>query len=418
MDNTDTTPIKAQSNHDLVVKDNLTEKGCKKTKLGWIPEDWEFDTIENSLIIENNLRKPISEEVRKSMQGNYPYYGPTKIQDYINEFQYEGEYALIAEDGDHFLKYKDFPMTQLVYGKFNVNNHAHAIKGTAKCTTKWFYWFYNRRSIFSHLTRQGAGRYKLNKASLSKMKIAYPRLKEQNMIIEILETWDFAIQNLDDLITKKELQKKGLMQQLLTGKTRLKRFEDDWRLIKFRNIYKPKKVKAGDKKYLVLSVTKNGIVSQADYFNKEIASADTSPYLVVEKGDLAMSGLNFWMGAVDVLEDYEIGIISPAYKVFQIKNPEIDHLFMRYFVRSECFLKALVGASVQGASVVRRNLDKESLEEWDFKLPAMKEQNAIAKTLQCADKELTTLIQKLNFLKEQKKGLMQQLLTGKKRLKF
>src|SRR5690606_15579760 len=119
---------------------------------------------------------------------------------YINEFNYDGEYALIAEDGDHFLKYREQPMTLLASGKFNVNNHAHVIKGTEHCLTKWFYWFYNRRSIYSHITRQGAGRYKLNKAALERLYIAFPAIWEQNVIIQILDAWDEAIEKTQKLI--------------------------------------------------------------------------------------------------------------------------------------------------------------------------------------------------------------------------
>ena len=62
------------------------------------------------------------------MQGAYPYYGPTSVLDFISEHRLDGEYVLIGEDGDHFLKYSKWNMTQLVSGKFNVNNHAHVMR--------------------------------------------------------------------------------------------------------------------------------------------------------------------------------------------------------------------------------------------------------------------------------------------------
>ena len=99
------------------------------------------------------------------MSGSYPYYGPTCVQGWINEYRIEGEHALIGEDGDHFLKWHDQAMTLLVTGKFNVNNHAHIVRGT-KNLTAWFYWFFANRDISSYLTRQGAGRYKLTKTTL------------------------------------------------------------------------------------------------------------------------------------------------------------------------------------------------------------------------------------------------------------
>ncbi len=264
---------------------------------------------------------------------------------------------------------------------------------------------------------QGAVRTNIGQGDLSLVKIGIPPLSEQKAIARILKTCDEVIQITKQLIIQIKLRKKWLMQQLLSGKKRLNGFDVEWSFIKFKEIYTPIKENAGHKKYLVLSVTKNGIVSQAEYFNKKITSEDTSTYLVVKEGNMVMSGLNFWMGSIDVLSEYESGMVSPAYKVFEIHHVKISPAFMRSFVRSEFMLQCLIGSSVVGASVVRRNMDKETLEEWSFKLPSIEEQTAIAKILQAADNEISILNLKAEKLQEMKKGLMQQLLTGKIRIK-
>lgn len=391
--------------------------GYKQTAIGIIPEDWEVKPVGDAFNICNNLRLPISQDERKKIQGVYPYYGPTKIQGYIDNYRIEGKYALIGEDGDHFLKWKELQMTLLVEGKFNVNNHAHIIQGVENLT-EWFFYYFNHKELTPYLTRQGAGRYKLTKDALSKIPCLLAPVDEQQKIVEILFTWDNTIEKITALIAQKELFKKALMQQLLSGKKRLSEYKTEWSYVRFKEIYSKIKEKAGDRKLMVLSVTKSGIVSQAEYFNKEIASEDTSPYLVMKKGDMVLSGLNFWMGSIDVLTEYESGMVSPAYKVFEIVNKNISPEFMKYFVRSNLMLQALIGASVIGASIVRRNMDRETLEEWSFHLPDYNEQKAIAKVLQGADDELKLLKKKLEQLKEQKKGLMQQLLTGKIRVKI
>ncbi|MCB2196982.1 MAG: restriction endonuclease subunit S [Bacteroidetes bacterium] len=394
---------------------NKNRKGYKETKVGWIPVDWEVKTISEAFQICNHLRYPISQEERSKIQGDYPYYGPTKIQDYINEYRLNGTYALLGEDGDHFLKWKEQPMTLLVSGKFNVNNHAHVIKGVENLT-EWFFYYFNHKPLTPYLTRQGAGRYKLTKDSLKSIPCAIPKVNEQKKIIQLISSWDKAIELNRKLIIQKELQKKWLIKVLLTGKQRLNGCNNDWSFIRFKEIFSPIKEKANGRIFKILSVTKEGIISQSDYFKKEIASEDTSKYLVVRKGNMVMSGLNFWMGSIDVLSKYEEGIVSPAYKVFKIYNQDISIDFMKFFTRSEIMKKALIGSSVQGASIVRRNLDNEILQEWDFYLPNLAEQEQIAKVLQLADKETELLQVKLDSLISQKKGLMQQLLTGKKRL--
>lgn len=164
----------------------------KQTEIGEIPESWEVSTIGDACEIRNNLRKPLSAKIRSQMEGPYPYYGPTKQQDSINEYRVEGKHVLIGEDGDHFLKYDDmnWSMTQLVDGQFNVNNHAHIIKGKERCLTEWVHHYFRNRDIVDFLTRQGAGRYKLRKATLLELKIAIPPLSEQKSIIVQLNSVD------------------------------------------------------------------------------------------------------------------------------------------------------------------------------------------------------------------------------------
>jgi type I restriction enzyme S subunit len=86
-------------------------QGFRRTEAGVIPEDWVVKNVRDSFEVCNQLRLPISQSVRKQMTGPYPYYGPTSIQGWINEYRVEGEYALIGEDGDHFLKWQSQPMT-------------------------------------------------------------------------------------------------------------------------------------------------------------------------------------------------------------------------------------------------------------------------------------------------------------------
>ena len=265
---------------------------------------------------------------------------------------------------------------------------------------------------------ESTGVPQLTAPQIANIQVLFPPLAEQRKIAEVLGVWDEAIEKQARLIEKLALRKRALMQRLLSAKLRLPGFSEPWKNVKFCELF-TKSIKTAEplKKYEVLSVTKEGIVAQKSYFNKDIASEDTSKYIVVERGDLAMSGLNFWMGSCHILTNFDEGIISPAYKVFKVtEHNNID--FIRDFVRSSMFLQALQGCSVIGASIVRRNLDKEMLYEWTFKIPSLKEQTAIAEVLTAADREIELAKEKLERLRRQKRGLMQQLLTGKKRVKY
>jgi type I restriction enzyme S subunit len=186
--------------------------------LGRIPKEWRIGTVGKDCRIHNSFRKPLSAEVRENMKGKYPYYGPTGILDYINEFRVEGKYVLIGEDGDHFLKFKTQEMTLLINGKFNVNNHAHILEGKDECITEWIHCFFCHRDITYHLTRQGAGRFKLNKAALSNLQIVIPNKDEQIRIIEKVDEIRRYIKCEEETLNNFRKLKDGLMQDLLTGK--------------------------------------------------------------------------------------------------------------------------------------------------------------------------------------------------------
>lgn len=163
----------------MVNKSAYSDLELMQSRIIMIPSGWMFSYVGKVFSIKNNLRQPISEEIRAKNAGRHPYFGPTKKQGYIDAYEQDGHYALIREDGDHFLKYENQSMTQLVVGKCRVNNHAHIIEGTNEATREWFYYYFMHRDIFSFLSSQGAGQYKLNKASLEKTSLIAPPLGEQ-----------------------------------------------------------------------------------------------------------------------------------------------------------------------------------------------------------------------------------------------
>ena len=152
------------------------------------------------------------------MQGIYPYFGPTSVLDWINEYRVEGQFVLIGEDGDHFLKFETQLMTLLVDGKYNVNNHAHILCGRGDCSTPWIHTFFCQRNLKRHLLHQGAGRLKLNQASLRSIPMAVPSPDEQKEIGKMLAQFDERIEAEARELEKRKQLKSGLMTDLLTGR--------------------------------------------------------------------------------------------------------------------------------------------------------------------------------------------------------
>ena len=396
--------------------------GFKSTPLGLIPESWEIKLVGDAFQICNNLRYPINAEIRKTIQGIYPYYGPTKIQDHINEYRVDGKYALIGEDGDHFLKWKEFPMTLLVVGKFNVNNHAHLVKGD-KNLTEWFYYYFNHKELTQYLTRQGAGRYKLTKESLSKIPCLIPPILTQSAIIDLLTTWDSIISKNTELIAHKELQKKWLMQQLLTGKRRVPGFGGEWITVRMKEVFDRVTRKNDEVNTNVVTISaQRGFVRQTDFFNKSIASEILDNYFLVEKGEFCYNksySNGYPWGAIKRLTDFEKAVVTTLYICFKVKDSmKSSGEFFEHFFEANLLDNGLTKIAHEGGRAHGLlNVTPGDFFELKITIPSDEEQTAIARILQAADKEISLLKTKLDKLKEQKKGLMQVLLTGKKRLK-
>ena len=398
-------------------------EGYKKTKVGVIPDMWRCYQIHECLSICNHERKPISEDVRKTIPGPYPYYGPTQAQGYIATYESEGPAVLIGEDGDHFLKYKDREMTMYVDGKYTVNNHAHVLRGTELCETKWFYYAYQHKSLFDAITRQGAGRYKLTKEVLIKLPLQCPPIEEQKKIISILNTQDKVIKLKEKRLAEKQRQKKHLMQQLLTGKKRLPGFSEEWKIKPLKKLTEKQKKKNNGFQYrLVLSNSaQHGIVSQDQEFDKEIANEERiDGYYIVIPGAFVYNpriSVTAPCGPINVNETGETGIMSPLYTVFTISSPQISQDFLKYYFQSSCWYKYVKRVANYGARHDRISISDGDFFDMPIPLPTKEEQNYIAKVLSAADREIELLQQDIEQEKEKKKALMQLLLTGIVRVK-
>lgn len=203
-------------NPDIPMKDS----GVKW--LGDIPEHWEFKKVGYACQIDNNLRTPIDRQTRMDLVGEYPYYGPTGVLNLINRFNVDGKYFLLGEDGDHFLKFKEKPMTILVTGKFNVNNHAHLIKGKGSCTTEWACLYFEHLDLAPWLIKQGVGRYKLRKETLVDIPILVPPQSEQEVILNYINqkklTFERLISKAEQLVEMLKERRIALISAAVTGK--------------------------------------------------------------------------------------------------------------------------------------------------------------------------------------------------------
>jgi type I restriction enzyme S subunit len=151
--------------------------------------DWKAFTVGELTINHDAKRIPVKEADRKS--GEYPYYGASGIVDWVDQYIFDGEFLLVAEDGEN-LRSRKTPVAFMAKGKFWVNNHAHIIQGNEKADTRFLSYLLEGRDISGYLT--GSTIPKLSQGSLNAIELEVPEVGEQKAIANILGTLDDKIE--------------------------------------------------------------------------------------------------------------------------------------------------------------------------------------------------------------------------------
>lgn len=155
------------------------------------PSEWRVETIGDICEIHDSKRIPLSSEQRRDRKGPYPYYGANNIQDSIDEFIFDFDAVLLAEDGGYYDEYETRDIAQYATGRYWVNNHAHILTGSESLDTRFLYYSLVRKNICPWINT--GTRAKLNQADLRQIEIAVPPLPEQKQIAEILSGIDTGI---------------------------------------------------------------------------------------------------------------------------------------------------------------------------------------------------------------------------------
>lgn len=260
----------------------------------------------------------------------------------------------------------------------------------------------------------------INSSDVRKLKIPLPSLPEQKAIARVLSTADAAIHTTEKLIAQKELRKKWLMQQLLSGKKRLKGFENTkWKIQPLENFIKPivREVPKPNVPYLGIGLRSHGKGTFLKH-DEQPEKNSMDKFYVVRPNDLIVNITFAWEQAIAIVRPEDDGALAshrfPTYTFIEEKgHPD----FFRFFILQPR-MKFMLEMISPGGAGRNRVMSKSDFIKLEFLLPEYKEQTAIAQVLQGADKEISLLKVKAERLKEQKKGLMQVLLTGKVRLKL
>ncbi len=264
----------------------------------------------------------------------------------------------------------------------------------------------------------------INQVALKSLKIALPPLPEQRAIAKALSLMDIAINKNNQLIAQKELRKKWLMQNLLTGKKRLKGFSGEWKTCRLKEVFDRITRKNVECNTNVITISaQRGFVKQTDFFNKKVASATLENYFLVKKGEFCYNksySNGYPKGATKRLNDFDKAVVTTLYICFGIKSEsKSSGDFFEQFFEANYLDRGLTKIAHEGGRAHGLlNVTPSDFFSLKITIPQFDEQTAIAKVLQAADKEIELLKAKTDKLREQKKGMMQVLLTGKKRLNY
>jgi type I restriction enzyme S subunit len=281
--------------------------------------------------------------------------------------------------------------------------------------SEYLYFFLQTQTrFFRERLAPGVGQPNLNTELIGSVPIALPPESEQGKISQILQRCDAAQEKIEAIAAAKAERKRGLMQQLLTGQTRFKEFKGErWRTYRLGELF-TERIEIGRTDLPLVAITgQNGVVPRDSLTKRDNSSEDKSKYLRITPGDIGYNTMRMWQGVAG-LSQIE-GIVSPAYTIC-IPSKQIDAQFAAYLFKTAPMIHAFHRNS-QGLVDDTLSLKYHNFARIHVTIPAVPEQKRIAAVLAACDVEIKLLEKQLEALKEQKRGLMQKLLTGEIRVK-
>lgn len=385
-------------------------KGYKDSPLGIIPKEWEVKTIGE--VCDIHVGKDLNLNSYSKICDNthiYPVYSNTVDANgwyggYYNFEEYKGNCVTVVGRGvglgTAFYRDKGFG----AIGRL-------LVLYSDKCDAKYLTEYINGKvEIFV----ESAAIPQLTGKQIANYRIAVPPINEQKKIAEILSVWDEAIDKQTKLIDALVCRKRALMQQLLTGKKRLPSFTKRWETIRLGDIFTERNETHKDHLPLLSITAERGVILQSESDKKDISNNDKSKYKRICPNDIGYNTMRMWQGrsALSTME----GIVSPAYTIVTPKK-NICPLFISAVFKHP---RVIYNFWTHSQGLVNDTLNCKFFDFSQVKvnIPTYHEQEAIAEVLIEARYEIELSQKRLHQFHTQKHSLMQQLLTGKKRIKI
>lgn len=269
---------------------------------------------------------------------------------------------------------------------------------------QYLWWKYEAIREFG----QSGGISHLNAGLLKQISVPVAPTSEQQRIGRLLATWDRAIATTERLLMNSLKQKRALMRELLKPRSK----GGGWYVTRLGDLF-AERVEAVRDDLPLLSITRDeGVILRSDVGRKDTSNDDKSKYLRICKGDIGYNTMRMWQG-VSALSSLE-GIVSPAYTVL-VPNEKVDAKFAAYLFKLDSMVFQFYRHS-QGMVSDTWSLKFKHFAQIKVTIPGRKEQKRIVEVLAASDCTIEALKGELGRLQREKQGLMQQLLTGKRRV--
>ena len=384
-------------------------QGYKATALGIIPQEWKTIRLKDCFSISagGDVQKDCFSEA-PSLQYKYPIYSNSLFNHGLYGFtshpRHKANSITITGRGAlGHAEYREIDFDAIV----RLLVLAPKIPLNGQYITEYI----NFRKPFFY---ESTGVPQLTAPQIANIQVLFPPLGEQRKIAEVLGVWDEAIEKQARLIEKLALRKRGLMQRLLSAKLRLPGFSEPWKIHKLQELFTERN-ETNRTDLPLLSITGDrGVILQTESEKRDTSNDDKSKYKRIAKGDIGYNTMRMWQGrsALSGLE----GIVSPAYTIV-VPNTDVDGYYMSVLFKPPRLIYDFWTHS-QGLVGDTLNCKYRDFGQVHICCPPLAEQKAITEVLTAADREIELAKEKLERLRRQKRGLMQQLLSGKKRVKI
>lgn len=377
-----------------------------------IPDGWRELQLGNVIKLASGDGRPSDVVAVADNQCQNPVYGGNGVLGFSRMANSHADDIIIGRVGEYC------GITRFVPGAKWITDNALFVKSIEAGFDRRFLALKLQHYDLSRLRAKG-GQPLVSQKPIYGLRFHFPSENEQKAIWMAVETWDRAIATVAALIVNTRAQKQALMQQLLPQgttppKERLPGFSGEWREIRLGAAFS-ERVERGDDQLPLLSVTQaSGVIPQGEAGRRNISSDDQSNYKTVRAGDIAYNTMRMWQGASAL--STLTGKVSPAYTIVTPREGH-DALFYAYLFKQPKMIHVFERHS-QGLVSDTWNLKYPHLAKIRTCVPDIEEQRAIAAAFRSLDDSTRAYEAQLTALRQEKVALMQQLLTGKRRVKL